>query len=305
MWRRPAMLVFPLVAFSLLAARPEEQRRQPQAERDRDIADALENVATAVKQKPDTSGTERPCKKRKDDRSSDLCAQWKAADAAQSAADAAWYLGIAGAAIGLFTLLVAIRAGLYARDAARHTESGAQEARRAADTAAEALDLEQRNAAVANRPWLLIESVSAGNVAKGAPNNADGVHFQLRVKNFGTRPATAVFLWNRLIQSEPGASCPEWPNVPIEDHHSIVGPGGGLNSSPRSISASDADAWKAGKIDLWLFARCRYGEPNVADRPYGLDNVHKLLFNGMTTDPDGNPAPRVLPLNMHATNDVF
>jgi hypothetical protein len=58
----------------------------------------------------------------------DLCAQWKAADAAYSAARAAWILGALGILVSGFTLFFAARAAHWAKQAALHTEQGAKAA---------------------------------------------------------------------------------------------------------------------------------------------------------------------------------
>lgn len=62
------------------------------------------------------------CEPDREDRESDLCAQWKAADAAQSSANAAWTLGIVGLAIGAFTLGAAVCAAAFAKRAAVASE---------------------------------------------------------------------------------------------------------------------------------------------------------------------------------------
>lgn len=95
------------------------------------IATALEMTTAEAK--------DQGCQRGLEERKSDLCAQWKAADAATSAANAAWVLGILGALIGAATLIAAAKAAIYAKEAARHTEAGANEARRGADAAEKAL----------------------------------------------------------------------------------------------------------------------------------------------------------------------
>ncbi|BCG94449.1 hypothetical protein MesoLj131a_33130 [Mesorhizobium sp. 131-2-1] len=62
-----------------------------------------------------------PCRAGVDNRNSDLCAQWKAADAAQQSA---MWAGI-GTLIGGLTFAAAVAAAIYARRAAKHTETGA------------------------------------------------------------------------------------------------------------------------------------------------------------------------------------
>jgi hypothetical protein len=72
-----------------------------------------------------------PCAPGRDNRASDLCAQWKAADAAAEAAKWSGLTGIfTGVAllIGFGTLAAAVAAAIYARDAARHGSTAAEAA---------------------------------------------------------------------------------------------------------------------------------------------------------------------------------
>lgn len=80
-----------------------------------------------------------------------LCAEWKSADAAAEAANWAWWqmlIAGSGLAVGTATLIAAGAAACFARDAARHTETGANQARRGADIAANA-----------TRAWVVCEKI--------------------------------------------------------------------------------------------------------------------------------------------------
>ena len=78
----------------------------------------------------------QPCKPGENNRNSDLCAQWKAADAARDSARWARYtfwLSIMGAAVGVLTFIVAVAAALFAKSASDHTKNGAEAAWKAVD----------------------------------------------------------------------------------------------------------------------------------------------------------------------------
>ncbi len=63
-----------------------------------------------------------PCEIGEDNRNSDLCAQWKAADAADKSAywsGSTFWLGVFGAVIGTFTLIAAVAAAFYAKSAVK------------------------------------------------------------------------------------------------------------------------------------------------------------------------------------------
>lgn len=122
-----------LVAFvgwlSLAASPPGNRASDPKANTTGQQEQSFNRIATAIEgaAKPDEQNTE--CPKGNDRRSSDLCAQWYAADAARSAANAAWALGIIGGLIAALTLFAAIHAARWAKKAAIETERAGDAAR--------------------------------------------------------------------------------------------------------------------------------------------------------------------------------
>lgn len=87
----------------------------------------IENARALAKRESTSDKTYNPpCFPGQDDRMSDLCAQWKAADAATSAARATWLFGFLGSGIGLLTFFAALYAALYAKEAASETRRGAE-----------------------------------------------------------------------------------------------------------------------------------------------------------------------------------
>jgi hypothetical protein len=77
-----------------------------------------------IDQSPEPDQLTNPCEPGKDNRNSDLCAQWKAADAADKSANLArptFRLGILGAVVGAFTLIAAVSAAIFAKSAANAT----------------------------------------------------------------------------------------------------------------------------------------------------------------------------------------
>lgn len=80
-------------------------------------------MAATLREANKPSDLNQPCEQGEDNRSSDLCAQWKAADAARSSADAAWLFGALGSLIGALTLAAAAAAAIWARKAANETQT--------------------------------------------------------------------------------------------------------------------------------------------------------------------------------------
>ena len=120
------------------------------------------------------------CERGQDDRGSDLCAQWKAADAARSSANAAWWLGIVGLMIGGLTLWAASRAAHWAKEAARHTEDGAK-----AGWAAEKVTRESSERQL--RAYLSVDEILISRIVEGEPLTA-----WVKVVNRGQTPARKV-----------------------------------------------------------------------------------------------------------------
>ena len=114
---------------------------------------------------------ERACQKGSDNRESDLCAQWKAADAAS---EAAWWAMIATfvTALGTFGLFWQIK---LTREAVQDTgDATAQMAR------------QTKLAEAAQRPYLHVESMGWQKI-----NASQNFIFLLKIKNYGQTPARA------------------------------------------------------------------------------------------------------------------
>lgn len=132
--------------------------------------------ATPTAITPFPSYSADPCYKAKDRDVADRCAQWKAADAAKSSADATWWtVYLAGLGIGLatITMAAAIAAAYFAKKAADETKRGANAAHDA------------------NRPWLDIDLKLDGVCV-----NYDGKGYSLQLEvtplNAGASPASDV-----------------------------------------------------------------------------------------------------------------
>jgi hypothetical protein len=113
-------------AVSLSAANPNEAASKPTGNTDQQVAAALENVSLAIKPPHKATEHDDPCPKGDDNRASDLCAQWKAADATKASADVAFWFAVVESLISALTLAAAVAAARYAFRAAIATEATAQ-----------------------------------------------------------------------------------------------------------------------------------------------------------------------------------
>ncbi len=145
---------------------------------------------------------ERPCNRGDDKRDSDLCAQWKAADAARDAADSTRWgvlLGIVGT-IGLFWTLFYTRAAVkVAQAATKDADSALEIAERNATAAADLVKVSQASAQKQLRAYVDFDDVVwVRDEARDEEPNEYGdkaklcVGVSLGIKNFGHTPAFAV-----------------------------------------------------------------------------------------------------------------
>jgi len=107
-----------LAAFSwpLLAAGP------PREDKPKANANSSAEIQRPLASTPKKAGApplKKPCGEHGDQRDSDLCAQWKAVDAAESATKATWLFGTIGSLIGGLTLAAAFSAAKWAKRAAK------------------------------------------------------------------------------------------------------------------------------------------------------------------------------------------
>jgi hypothetical protein len=117
--------------LSLAASPPEQsaQRNKPASESA--SQSDLSRVASAIEKLPQAQAPDTGCKPGQDNRDSDLCAQWKAADGAYASAiwtERTFWLGVVGVAIGGLTLFFASSAAHWAKEAATETKRSADAA---------------------------------------------------------------------------------------------------------------------------------------------------------------------------------
>lgn len=116
------------------------------------------------------------CRPGEDNRQSDLCAQWKAADSAASAAIWTKY----GVLVGLATMLAATVAAAYARLAANHTRDGAKAAWAAEKVTRESAERQLR-------AYLTMERFGSNGVKVG-----EKILVFIEARNSGGTPAFGV-----------------------------------------------------------------------------------------------------------------
>lgn len=220
-------------------------------------ADASQ-VFSAVEYLRSSQPVDGGCKAGEDNRRSDLCAQWKAADAAMSSADAAEeqvFISWLALLLGTVTMAAAIAAAMYARRAAVATENTVEIARNTADGAGEALSVAAKNAdAVANQVALaerhgefrLRAYVAAVDLTWSIDDsNAMWVH--ISIKNSGLTPALDVqtgcaLTFHRMGENEPVAMGSYSGSTVLSSNEKITIKTG-TNPAPEKIENILAGDW--------------------------------------------------------------
>lgn len=193
------MLIVAFGCLSLAAAQKHPEPSQPSNQKGASAVPTTQQTAPLKKvDKPCFPGSENGL-------SCDGVAAKAAVAQAQSAAvqsAAVWPQFVVGAA----TLLAAAVAAYYAREAARHTEKGALEAKRSADTAQEALVEARKTSHVELRPWVGVELHSPNKLV--FQDGKARFWCKITLRNIGLTPAIDASLDTELFFADG------WGNQP-------------------------------------------------------------------------------------------
>jgi hypothetical protein len=201
-----------LAAFGwlILAASPlpGQSPGNKHADTDPAVQPSSRDIAAAIQKQNEPSRNDQPCDKGKEDRHSNLCAQWKAADAAETSSDIALWSLIAGGVIGLLTLAAATAAAYFARIAALETKRSADFAGRMAFDSSvgvaaaveankamrEANEIARETQAAELRAYLDFDGV--GFVRDPSRDNGDNIWsgIYIKLRNFGHTPAKQIVM---------------------------------------------------------------------------------------------------------------
>lgn len=237
-----------VVIFGLIwiALPPKGLRDRYGAEAYRQIEQARKQAAPLREKTDEAQGYNPPCHEGQEDRQSDLCAQWKAADSAASAAHAGWVFGTIGTAIGLLTLIAAGAAAKFARDAAIQTKRGAD----AADASVQS-----------NRAWMTHHSLNIGVFTGylGGRQVTNGMCMAPSWKNTGGSPAINVRIEYQQYFCPPGDEPPVFNPTFINDRIGAV-VGSNDVQSPQLTPFGDGltDEFRKREVVIYLYTRVTY-----------------------------------------------
>ncbi len=223
-----------------------------------EVINTVQTSEVAKPEKPDP--TTVPCDPPIDLRTSDLCAQWKAADAADRAALWTIVAFIVGTIINLGTLgFVA----LTFRETQRSTKAATQSADASEVSAKAAVDAAVGAGELlkADRAWMttVTPEVSCFVAGHGGKIVAADIKINLKWTNTGRSPAL-----NFRSSTEIG-----WMEGPDQTHIENSGPektsaglslGVGAVYAPAfgEIKKEDAERFATGEIDFYVYSSCEY-----------------------------------------------
>ncbi len=223
---------------------------------------SVQRSATAV------SHLDTPCRRGEIDRRSDLCAQWKAADAATEGVkwtERGFYVGLATAIVSALTLLSAIAAAYFARQAAHETRRSADEAKRSAKAAIDSAE-SARTALHSDRAWMISDQIITYHIINGMYNDEkieDGLGFSVRWTNRGKTPALRVGL-KIAVSLHYNDGTIEWlyegEDVDEGSRVSVVGPDGKIASSVAHLNDRQTAAFRQRFLSLKIICTTTYND---------------------------------------------
>ena len=232
-------------------------------ERSHDIQKTINYEADSLEEK-------WPCPRGEDNRASDLCAQWKAADAARKAAEWSIVAFIVGTIVNVMTLL-GVGAGFF-------------ETRRATGIARESLSAD-------TRAWLEVSYEPRGMLQ--VDEDLDEVFLEgvAKVRNVGNSPATGVqfsgllyvaSLWEYDLENRLVEYCDERALV-AQSRGQAVFPGDRAESVQGWVTArglgklrSTLESYGDDDVQLYVFGCITYTSPHV----------DKVCYTGFMTNVD-------------------
>jgi len=252
----------------------------------------------ALKYAPYSGYDPDPCYKHPDHESADLCAQWRAAIAAEKTTGltiwANWIAG--GSAIFSFISIVLVWLALRQSDASLGLTRDALE--------------HARNVARAElRPWLTFtgfksEEFSDGIGEGGRVYPGTGVQIQIMFTNSGKTPAVRAAVYNEMRVEPVSAPRPTFQAAMAAGWESTVGPGMLGTGTRLIVMPEDYDAMRNHTSVCWVYMYIEYYEPGDYKSKYTTENCLQISYAGIAVDPSGVETPRFSAIPEGAQNNL-
>lgn len=180
---------------------PKSQAQGQQEQGETKVGQPPSTVASSAQpvKQVDSLKKQFPCGPNQYDSNADLCAQWKAADAASQAAEwAEWsfWLGLVGTFGLLLTLHYTRKAVLAAEEATKDADRALEIAEANSKAASDLVEVSRASAEVELRPYINCDQIEYTVI--GAEDGKRGLIAHFILKNSGVTPAKNVQLWGGL-----------------------------------------------------------------------------------------------------------
>jgi hypothetical protein len=260
-------IVVAFVGFLILAANHAYAKgSDKQAAAESAVAASLQNIASSYDQATErakgTEEEEAKCGSEKYGSNTDLCAQWKAADAASDSAWWAWASGIVGigSLLGVIAALcIALHSNWIARDTAKRQ---------------------------------LRAYLTLGDCSVAVPQQEHFFDAKIFVTNSGQTPARNVIWHTTLEFRRPDDATPfVLRQLDTPPSKSIVGPDGSTHTHVRSripLSKRITDEIHAGTAIAWIFGTITYDDVFGERHSLSFRYFYDAPVNGLCAAPDGN-----------------
>ncbi|MGA9659515.1 MAG: hypothetical protein WBQ60_10495 [Asticcacaulis sp.] len=224
-----------------------------------------------------TDAKDQPCEPPVNLRSSDLCAQWKAADAARDGAN--WTLAalIFGTIINLVTLV-------FVRLSFSETQKAVQEGRRSADAAVDAVET-ARKQLEADRAWIIPETPKIsyqGLLHFEGEMFGNNFTVEFPIRNFGPTPALQVIVKTGYKISN---KMPEFPATFYDEKHVAVAKDATFKAL-IGICDDDGNRVFHGKGRCFLFLDIEYSDVFSDGNRRSFKAIYELQCNVDGTEDD-------------------
>lgn len=283
-------IVFAVVGWLSLAnaaaPQPKAQPQQPEAQTNQASAAQPVALPPAKPVEPVQSPElHRPCNEGEEARNSDLCAQWKAADAARDAADWTFW----GVIVGIVGTVGLIWTLYYTRKAVLAAEKGTKDA--------EAALAHVRQVARAElRPWLTYNGFDCHPFTNGYIGEVRfpyGLAARVNFINAGKTPAAKVSIFTATKVLPFDSDAP-----PFEPAEAVPGIGGSLgpnlpiSGTDIGVGPDDHDNIMSRQSCLWLYSKASYEQPGYEGETFSTEICMRIAYNGEEVLPDGKTRQR-------------
>jgi hypothetical protein len=277
MWRAPVIFVLLMVAFALVAP-PQEARQRQGAQQQSSSAKPtpppqLESIQHG--QQPGVCpGSSKPnvsC--------GALSAEsdYRQALAAEEQVSLNWFQSV----VGLFTVVAAGFAALFAKQAA--------------EAARDNLAHDKRSSRTELRPWL---SSSGFDVHPFQEGEIDGVRVpygliaRVNFLNIGKTPALrATVFTDHRVRPFDEQEAPVFTVVDGPFNPGVIGPNRDIYGVQVGIGPQETDMVMGRRARIWLYARAEYQEPAHGGPNYVTEVTIGIMYNGDEVTPEGRRHP--------------